>query len=129
MEGVWRCWRRWLAPPGPETPEDVILFIEDVNEAPFRLDRMLRQLIDSGSTRGVKGIVFGEMLGCEPPAAADYSLVDVLLGATRELNVPVAFGLPSGHTQGIGTTVPLGVRARLVCGDAARLEILEPAVT
>ncbi len=112
-----------------ETPEDTILFIEDVNEAPFRLDRTLRQLIDSGATRGVRGIVFGEMLGCEPPATADYSLLDVLLDAVGELDVPVAFGLPSGHTQGIGTTVPLGVRARLVCGDAARLEILEPAIS
>ena len=112
-----------------ETPEDAILFVEDVNEAPFRLDRTLRQLIDSGATQGVRGVVFGEMLGCEPPDAAGYSLIEVLLDAVGELNVPVAFGLPSGHTKGIGATVPLGVRARLTCGDTARLEVLEPAVS
>lgn len=112
-----------------ETPEDVILFVEDVNEAPFRIDRMLRQLIDSGATAGVRGVVFGEMIGCEPPAAADYSLIEVLLEAVAELKVPVAFGLPSGHTRGIGSTIPLGVRSRLVCDATARLELLEPAVS
>ncbi len=112
-----------------ESGDELILFVEDVNEAPFRLDRMLRQLIDSRALTRVRGVVFGEMLRCEPPTGAEYTLADVLLDALRELNVPVAFGLPSGHTEGPGMTVPLGVRARLECGESTRLEMLEPAVT
>ena len=109
-------------------PEGTVLFLEDVNEAPFRLDRALLQLRASGAFDGLRGVVFGDMLSCSSPAAADYALEDVLLGAFDGLDVPIALGLSSGHTKNPNVTLPFGARARLVCaGDAARLEILEEA--
>ena len=92
------------------------------------LDRALLQLRASGAFAGVRGVVFGDMLGCAPPASADYALEDVLLGALDGLGVPIALGLSSGHTKNPNVTLPFGARARLTCaGDAARLEILEEA--
>src|SRR5207248_1955512 len=48
-------------------PEGCVLFIEDVNERPYRLDRMLTQLRLSGVLSRASGIVFGEMRGCDEP--------------------------------------------------------------
>jgi muramoyltetrapeptide carboxypeptidase len=111
-------------------PEGTILFLEDVRERPFRIDRMLTQLRRSGAFAGVRGVVFGEMKGCAPEQDADYRLEDVLLHALAGLQVPVALGLSAGHANNPIVSLPLGVRARLVCGNEdARLEVLEAAVS
>ena len=110
--------------------EDTILFLEDVDERPYRVDRTLMQLRQTGALEGVRGIVFGDMNGCSPAMDAGYGLEDVLLQSLDGLAIPVALGLSSGHTRSPGVTLPLGVRARLECGAAeARFEVLEPAVS
>jgi muramoyltetrapeptide carboxypeptidase len=109
--------------------EPTILFVEDVDEKPFRIDRMLVQLRQSGAFDGVRGVVFGDMKGCAPSIDADYRLEDVLLESLEGLDVPVGLGLSSGHTASPNVTLPLGVRARLECrGEEARLEVLEAPV-
>lgn len=109
--------------------EDTILFIEEVDEAPYRVDRMLMQLRQSGALDGVRGIVFGDMKGCSPPLDAGYGLEEVLLDALAGLHLPIALGLSSGHTSSPNVTLPLGVRARLTCGRDSRFEVLEAAVS
>jgi len=109
--------------------EPTLLFLEDVDEKPYRIDRILRQLRASGAFEGVTGVVFGEMKGCTPGFDDDYTLEDVLLEALAGLGVPVAFDLSSGHTSLPGVTLPLGVRARLECANGeARFAVLETAV-
>jgi muramoyltetrapeptide carboxypeptidase len=116
----------WAMRPGDEP---AILFVEDVDEKPYRVDRMLRQLRASGALEGVKGVVFGDMKGCAPGFHEDYRLEDVLLEALSGLGVPVALGLSSGHTTHPNVTLPLGARARLECvNDEARFEVLEAPV-
>ncbi len=108
---------------------DTLLFIEDWNEAPYRLERMLWQLRASGLLAHARGVVFGEMLGCDARPGADYRLEDVLSRALEGLGVPVAFGLSSGHTRRPNRTLALGARARLTCApDGAWLEPLEAGV-
>jgi muramoyltetrapeptide carboxypeptidase len=110
--------------------EPTLLFLEDVDEKPYRIDRMLMQLRQSGALDGVVGIVFGDMKGCSPALDADYSLQDLILEALAGLDVPIALGLSSGHTTHPCVTLPLGVKARLTCGgDAAGFEVLEAAVS
>jgi muramoyltetrapeptide carboxypeptidase len=109
--------------------EPVLLFLEDVDEKPYRVDRMLRQLRAAGALEGVKGVVFGDMKGCAPGIDDDYALEEVLLEALAGLDVPVALGLSSGHTSHPNVTLPLGVRARLECaGGQARLAVREAPV-
>jgi len=111
------------------TDEPTILFVEDVDEKPYRLDRMLRQLRASGAFEGVRGVVFGDMKGCAPGFHEDYALEEVLLEALFGLDVPVALGLSSGHTAHPNVTLPLGVRARLECmGGEAFFTVLEAPV-
>ncbi|MET0152323.1 MAG: LD-carboxypeptidase [Candidatus Binatia bacterium] len=102
---------------------DRILFLEDVNEEPYSLDRMLTQLRHTGELGRAKGIVFAEMANC----GRRRDLLAVLHERTADLGVPVAFGAPSGHGRG-KRTIPLGARVRL---DATRklLQPLEPAVS
>jgi len=109
--------------------EDTILFVEDVDEPPYRIDRMIRQLRAAGALAGVRGIVFGDMKGCSPRLDADYTLEDVIGEALEGLEVPVALGLSSGHSTGPNVTLPFGVRARLTCtAEQAGFELREPAV-
>lgn len=107
--------------------DDTILFLEDVDERPYRIDRMLFQLRAAGTLDRVRGIVFGDMQRCFPPQGADFTLEEVIEGALSGLDIPVALGLSSGHTASPNVTLPLGVRARLACGDEARFEVMEAA--
>ena len=109
--------------------EPALLFLEDIDEKPYRVDRMLRQLRAAGAFEGVRGVVFGDMKGCAPGIDDDYALEDVLLEALAGLDVPVAIGLSSGHTPHPNVTLPLGVRARLECaGGEAQFALLEASV-
>jgi len=100
---------------------DRLLFLEDVNEKPYRIDRMLTQLRQAGALDGVAGVIFGEMPGCTAGNDERVTVRDVIAEAFANVSYPVAFGLPSGH--GAGTlTLPLGVRARLA---GERLTLLE----
>jgi muramoyltetrapeptide carboxypeptidase len=104
-----------------------ILFMEDLNEPPYRIDRMLMQLRLAGKLRGVKGLIFGEMRQCVQRGAGDYTLQEVVMRVIGDLGVPVAFGLKSGHVSRRNFTLPIGVRAKLDVGETVALEY-EPAV-
>jgi muramoyltetrapeptide carboxypeptidase len=89
-----------------------LLFLEDVNEKPYRIDRMLTQMRQANTLDGVAGVIFGEMDGCVASHDERVTVRDVIAAAFADAPYPVAFGLSSGH--GLGRlTVPLGVRARL----------------
>jgi len=108
-----------------------ILFLEDVDEAPYRLDRMLTHLLSAGVLTGVAGIAIGTNVTCDDPKRGQFqeyrqTAEDVLRERLRPLCVPIVSGLPFGH-QAVNATLPVGVRAEL---DARRgdLRILESAV-
>ncbi|HEY5648420.1 MAG TPA: LD-carboxypeptidase [Nitrospiria bacterium] len=92
--------------------KDAVLLLEDVNEAPYRIDRMLTQLKAAGKLKGVKGVVIGTMPGCDPPLGAGYWLDDVFGDVLREVPGPVIYGFPAGH-GGEQVTLPLGVEVKL----------------
>jgi muramoyltetrapeptide carboxypeptidase len=105
---------------------DAILFLEDTQTKPYQIDRMLSQLRLAGLLSGIRGLVFGEMPGCEQHPQQGYSLQEMLRDWTSGLGVPVLFGFPSGHTRSKGMILPLGVRARI---DEEGLSLLEGAVS
>jgi muramoyltetrapeptide carboxypeptidase len=104
-----------------------VLFLEDVNERPYRLDRMLTQLRLAGVLERAAAIVLGEFRGCDEPGGeptARATLADLV----RDFSGPVVFGLPSGHTAGPSITLPLGVKVRVVADARPRLIVEEAAV-
>ena len=108
--------------------EGTILFIEDVAAKPYQIDRMLMHLKLAGKLAGVRGIIFGEMLGCTQSPTQGYTLEDVVMRVVGDLGVPVAYGVRSGHVSKGNITLPIGVSVVLGVGDSGvALEILEPA--
>ncbi|MHB8574728.1 MAG: S66 peptidase family protein [Dehalococcoidia bacterium] len=115
------CGTRWQ----PDFADGIAL-LEDVNEAPYRVDRMLTQLLLAGAFDGVQGIVFGDAPSCDrPPSVRGRTLREVLFDRLGPLDVPILYGFPCGHTA-YRATLPLGVRARLNAA-AGTLTLLEAA--
>jgi muramoyltetrapeptide carboxypeptidase len=107
---------------------DAILFLEEVGERPFRIDRMLNQLRLAGKLRQARGILLGAFPGCEGgDPEGDLPLEQVFADYFEPLRVPVLSGFPAGHVAD-HAVLPLGVRVRLDA-TARRLSILEPPVS
>jgi len=105
-----------------------VLFLEDIGERPYRIHRMLTQLVQAGLFNRASGIVFGEFPGCDEPGG-DPSIRDVLRDFTAGFAGPVLFGFPSGHTAGATWTLPFGVRAEVVGSASPAVIIMEAAVS
>src|SRR5436190_24337685 len=111
-----------------DPPVGHILFVDEVAERPYRIDRMLTQRRRSGLLSRAAGIVFGELPRCDEPAPAGPAIKDVIRDVLADFPGPVLFGLPSGHTDGACMTLPFGVRAHVAAGPEPALIIEEAAV-
>ena len=101
-----------------------ILFLEDVGEPTYPIDRALTQLRLSGALDGVAGLVLGQFTE-RKPSDNDLVLEEVLADFAVRLGVPCVAGAPIGHVEE-NWCLPVGVRARLDAG-AGTLELIEPA--
>jgi muramoyltetrapeptide carboxypeptidase len=106
-----------------------ILFLEDVEEAYYRIDRMLTQLWLAGALAGIAGVAFGKFTNCNPSPffLQNRPLDDILAERCRALGVPAISGIMVGHIED-QTTLPLGCLAELDA-DAGTLTLLEPGVS
>jgi muramoyltetrapeptide carboxypeptidase len=111
-----------------DPPAGHVLFIDEVAERPYRIDRMLTQLRLSGILSRAGAIVFGELPRCDEPADNGPAIRAVIADVLEGFSGPVLFGLPSGHTTGPCLTLPFGVRARVVTAPKPELIIEEAAV-
>jgi muramoyltetrapeptide carboxypeptidase len=117
-----------LGTPWEPATEGKLLFVEDTGAKPYQIDRMLWQLRQAGKLKGVSGIIFGEMLDCASPGATENLLEEVIVSALSDLEIPIAFGLRSGHVSRQNVTLIFGVEAELEAAGEAQLRLLEPAV-
>jgi muramoyltetrapeptide carboxypeptidase len=105
-----------------------VLILEDVGEAPYRIERMLTHWRLCGALQQLAGIGFGSFQGCDDPdeervsAGERFSLEQVLRERTADLGIPVIAGLPVGHEPG-NAALPLGVPCRLD-GESGELSLL-----
>ena len=105
-----------------------ILFLEDIGEQPYRIDRMLTQLDLSQGLRTTAGVLLGTFEKCEAPQGeSSLSLNETVDDHLERLRVPAVCGFSIGHIAN-QMTLPLGVRARLDT-DAQTLTLLESAVS
>jgi muramoyltetrapeptide carboxypeptidase len=115
-----------------DPPRGHILFVDEVAERPYRIDRMMTQLALSGLLAKASGIVFGELPRCDEPRDNGQTgplIKEVLVDLLAGFRGPVLFGLPSGHTNGPTLTIPFGVRVRVVTRPQPALVIEESAVS
>ena len=93
-----------------------ILVLEDIGEAPYRIDRMLTQWRLAGILQGLAGLAFGNFMNCEDNPeesnSQEFSLKEILQERSFDLKIPVIGELPVGHCLG-NATLPLGWEATL----------------
>ena len=108
-------------------PPGYVLFFDEVAERPYRLDRMVTQLRQTGLLARAAAIVVGELPRCDEPGG-DPTGRGVMAGLLADFPGPVVLGFPSGHTSGPAFTLPLGVACRVIGGPRPRVIIEESAV-
>jgi muramoyltetrapeptide carboxypeptidase len=111
-----------------DPPGGHVLFIDEVGERPYRLDRMITQLRQAGVLARAGGVVFNEMPRCAEPdgePTARATIADLF----SDFPGPVVFGFPSGHALAPAVTLPFGVTCRVIAGGRPKLVIEESAVT
>ena len=118
------------------TPYDVdtggkIVFLEEVGEEPYRVDRMITQMIEAGKFDKAAGIMLGVFSNCvskskESGINNSFSVLEVMFDRLFKLGIPVVYGMSFGHITN-KFTLPFGLKARLDTLDQT-LTLLEPAV-
>lgn len=110
----------------PET-EGRIVLLEDVNERPFRLDRMMWQLSEFGFFSRIKGILFGEFPGCFKDEKERSMFFSSIYKYFEQFDYPVLYDLPYGHAS-FAKTLPLGVKIQIDTSDFEGICISEKGV-
>jgi muramoyltetrapeptide carboxypeptidase len=109
--------------------DGAILFLEDVDEAEYRIDRMLTHLALAGVLRRVAGVVFGQCTNCRAtgPSIGGFTLAELLRQHLQPLGVPAYQGALFGHVEN-QFSIPVGVRAE-IDASSGTMRILEAAVS
>ena len=94
-----------------------ILFLEEIGEEAYSIDRMLCQFEQSGLIDRIAGLAFGEFTRCHPvkPAEGEWTVREVIGQYVRRWGKPAIWGLPYGHDRHNGW-LPLGMPAHLIAG-------------
>jgi len=93
---------------------NAILFIEDVGEKPYQIDRMIQNLRLGGILGKISGLIVGQFSECEEDPFMMQSMQEIILSAVNEYDYPVCFNFPAGHVDYnlpiiLGTSVTLNV--------------------
>jgi len=108
-------------------PEGYVLFLDEVGERPYRLDRMVTQLRQSGLLARASAVVVGELPKCDEPSG-DPTARATMASLLGDFPGPVVIGFPSGHTVGPAMTLPFGVSCRVIGDNRPRIVMEEAAV-
>ena len=92
---------------------DKILFIEDIGEAPYKIDRMLNYLKTLKKFDHIRGLIVGQMVDCTPDI-----LPEIVLETLSDFDFPILFSFPSGHGDAL-FTLPLGIPVQMDANDPA----------
>ena len=112
-----------------DPPRGFVLLLDDVGERPYRIDRMLTQLRQAGVLSRAAAVVCAEFPDCAAPGGG-LDVRGVLAGVCADVDGPVLFGVPTGHTAARPmVTLPLGVEVTVDAGPAGRLIVEEAAVS
>ncbi|MBD2344971.1 S66 peptidase family protein [Anabaena subtropica] len=104
-----------------------ILFLEDVNEGVYRVDRMLTQLKNAGILHRISGFIFGQCTDCNPTNESSQTLMEVLQDHITPLKIPAWYGAMIGHIQD-KFILPIGADVE-IDADAGTIRLLDAAVS
>ena len=94
--------------------EGNILFLEEIAEQPYHIDRMLQNLRLSGALAKIKGVVIGQFEGCDEDPQMMQTLPETIRDAFKDYDYPICFNFPAGHVD---------YNLALVMGENVKLEV------
>lgn len=97
-----------------------ILFLEDIDERAYHIDRMIQNLRTGGVFSRIKGLIFGQFTNCEDDTLMNAGIYESILASVKHLDIPVVFNFPSGH---IDNQVPL------ILGQKVALNVTDSEVS
>ena len=106
---------------------DAILFVEDIAEPPYKIDRMLTHMKRAGMLDNLKGFIFGQCTNCAESRGANFTIKEVLTDHIKPLGIPAVTGKDIGHDPD-NLTIPVGLRV-LLDADKGMLSALETTVS
>jgi len=115
-----------LGTPNELNFKDKILFIEEISEPTYKIDRALTQLLNSGKLKELKGIILGDFNNCIQSAECDMPLMETLKDRLEGLEIPIIYNFKSGHCKPM-VTLPLGIEVEIDC-DNLTIKTLEGSV-
>ncbi len=110
-----------------DPPQGYVLFLDEVGERPYRLDRMLVQAQQAGLLARASAVIVGQLPRCDEPDGT-ITARRVVAETLKEFPGPVLFGFPSGHTTTPLVTLPFGVHTRVVAGARPAVVVEESPV-
>lgn len=102
--------------------ENKIVFIEDIDERTYKIDRMLTQLLQASNIRKASGIVFGAFRACDDTKKPTFSLRQAIDNLIKPTKIPSSYGFSFGHIKN-KITIPIGINAEFDANNN-RLKIL-----
>jgi muramoyltetrapeptide carboxypeptidase len=115
-----------LGTPYEPDPSGAILFIEDIGEEPYKVDRMLTHLARAGFLKNISGFIFGQCTDCKPDGSRGFTMKEVIQQHILPLEIPAVIGMDIVHDPD-NFTIPVGVKASLDANKGV-LNLLESGV-
>ena len=106
--------------------ENKIVYLEEIDEKTYKVDRMLTQLLQASNIKKASGIVLGVFNDCNVNDKPTFTLKEILIQLLKPLNIPVVYGFPFGHVA-TKMTIPTGVKAKFNANKKT-LKLLEKGV-
>jgi len=106
--------------------ENKLVYLEEVGEKTYKVDRMLTQLLQATNLKKASGIVLGIFSDCDVNDEPTFSLKEILTQILKPLNIPVVYGFPFGHV-GTKMTIPTGILAKFNANKKT-LKLMEKTV-
>ncbi|MDP3581918.1 MAG: LD-carboxypeptidase, partial [Ignavibacteria bacterium] len=110
--------------------KDTILLLEDINEAPYRIDRMLNQFRLTKAFKQIKGVILGHFVDCvnSDPSSSSFSLNEVIIDYfQKQMKLPIIYNVKHGHIKD-NITIPYGVKC-VLNASLGFVDITENAVS
>jgi len=94
-----------------------ILFLEDIAEKPYHIDRMMQQLRLSGALAKITGLVVGQFSDCDEDPLMKMSIAEIILDAVKEYHYPVCYNFPAGHVD-YNLPIVMGAEVKMEVGES-----------
>jgi len=103
--------------------EENILFLEDIAEKPYHIDRMMQQLRLSGALSKISGLIVGQFSDCDEDPLMKMSIAEIIFDAVKTYNYPVCFNFPAGHVD-YNLPLVMGTEVKMEVGEKVLIEYI-----